>query len=368
MGFCEVSQKRVSPDFRRRHQDASAPRPDSAAPAGVKYALCSACLVAAFVILIWGMTFANTRALLEDFSALEILVGRFGLAWVALWGWEICPKLRGRDAPLIATASRQPAAGGYPAPMKCGWRDEWLFAAMGFCGIFCYQFLENCAIYYTNASNVAIFVSFGPIVTAALARAFTRDRSLSAALLGGSLIAIVGVALVSMNGVVNLHLRPIGDLMALGAMVSWGFYSILIGKANEKGYPPSFAIRKAFGWSLVMMLPLCVWGVTDSGYCALDGSFSVTFDWTANVERFSNWLNWLNLGFLGLLASAASFAMWNYACNALGVVRATIGLYLTPIVGIIFAALFLGERPTPMSTLGGVVIIIGVAIANWRKK
>ena len=35
------------------------------------------------------MTFANTRALLEDFSALEILIGRFALAWVALWGWEI---------------------------------------------------------------------------------------------------------------------------------------------------------------------------------------------------------------------------------------------------------------------------------------
>ena len=344
MGFCEVSQKRVSPDFRRRHQDASAPRPDSAAPAGVKDALCSACLVAAFVILIWGMTFANTRALLGDFSALEILVVRFALAWTALW--TVRPRRFVK---------------------KCR-ADEWLFATMGFCGIFCYQFLENCAIYYTNASNVAIFVSFGPIVTAALARVFTRDRSLSAVLLGGSLIAIVGVALVSMNGVVNLHLRPIGDLMALGAIVSWGFYSILIDKVNEKGYPPSFAIRKAFGWSLVMMLPLCVWGVTDSGYCALDGSFSVTFDWTANVERFSNWLNWLNLGFLGLLASAASFAMWNYACNALGVVRATIGLYLTPIVGIIFAALFLGERPTPMSTLGGVVIIIGVGIANWRKK
>ena len=155
---------------------------------------------------------------------------------------------------------------------------------MGFCGIFCYQFLENCAIYYTNASNVAIFVSFGPIVTAALARMFTKDRSLSAALLVGSLIAVGGVALVSMNGVVNLHLRPFGDLMALGAMVSWGFYSLLIDKANEKGYPPGFVIRKAFGWSFVMMLPFCVWGVTDFGYCALDGSFSVTLDWTANVE------------------------------------------------------------------------------------
>ena len=301
-------------------------------------------LVTAVVILVWGVTFVNTRALLGDFSALEILVGRFALAWVALW-----------------------LVGPRQFVKKCR-GDEWLFAAMGFCGIFCYQFLENCAIYYTNASNVAIFVSFGPIVTAALARMFTKDRSLSAALLIGSLIAIVGVVLVSMNGVVNLHLRPIGDLMALGAMVSWGFYSLLIDKANEKGYPPGYVIRKAFGWSLLMMLPLCVWGVTEPGYCALDGSFSVTLDWAANVERFSNWLNWLNLGFLGLLASAACFAMWNYACNALGVVRATIGLYLTPIVGVVFAAVFLGERLTPMSMLGGLVIIVGVAIANWRKK
>ena len=37
--------------------------------------------VAAVVIHVWGMTFANTRALLGDFSALGILVGRFALAW-----------------------------------------------------------------------------------------------------------------------------------------------------------------------------------------------------------------------------------------------------------------------------------------------
>ena len=94
----------------------------------------------------------------------------------------------------------------------------------------------------------------------------------------------------------------------------------------------------------------------------------MTLDWEANVERFSSWLNWLNRGFLGLLASAASFAMWNYACNALGVVRATIGLYLTPIVGVVFAALFLGERLTVMSSIGGLIIIIGVVIANWRRR
>ena len=155
--------------------------------------------------------------------------------------------------------------------------------------------------------------------------------------------------------------------MALGAMVSWGCYSILIDKVNEKGYSPWTAIRKAFGWSLLMMLPFCIWGVTDSGYCALDGSFSVTLDWAANVERFSGWKNWMNFGFLGLLASAACFAMWNYACRGIGVVRASIGLYLTPIVGVVFATLFLDERLTIMSIVGGILIIFGVAIANWRR-
>lgn len=33
-----------------------------------------------------------------------------------------------------------------------------------------------------------------------------------------------------------------------------------------------------FGWALVMMVPLVVWGATEIGYSALDGSFSVTLD------------------------------------------------------------------------------------------
>ena len=307
-------------------------------------------LVALFVIFVWGVTFVNTRALLADFSALEILVARFALAWGALWGWE------------------RIAARPESAPYRRRWTDEWLFVAMGFCGIFCYQFLENCAIYYTNASNVAILVSFGPVVTAGLARLFCRGAQPTICKLwAGSAIAIVGVAMISFNNAIALEIRPLGDLMALGAMVSWGCYSILIDKVNEKGYQPGYAIRKAFGWSLVMMLPFCMWGVTDSGYCALDGSFSVTLDWEANAERFSEWKNWMNLGFLGLLASAACFAMWNYACKGIGVVRASIGLYLTPIVGVVFATMFLDERLTTMSVAGGVLIIFGVAIANWRK-
>ena len=302
---------------------------------------------AGFVILAWGVTFANTRALLRDFSALEIQLLRFALAWLALLVGEWLSK-RGECA---------------AAPFSP--RGEMLFVGMGLSGVAVYQFLENCAIYYTNASNVAILVSVGPVVTAVLARIITGDRSLSARLVAGSLVAICGVALVSLNGVVNFQMRPIGDLMAIGAMASWGFYSVLVDKANARGVPPLTAIRKAFFWALVMMVPLAVWGVTEQGYYALDGSFSVTLDADINLERFSRPMNLVNIAFLGGVASAACFVLWNGACRALGVVRTTVGLYLTPIVGVVFAWLFLGERLTAMSAAGGIVIVVGVAVANY---
>ena len=155
--------------------------------------------------------------------------------------------------------------------------------------------------------------------------------------------------------------------MALCAMVSWGAYSILLDIANDRGISPFVAIRKAFGWSLVMMVPLAAWGMTESGICTLDGSFAVIFDVDVNVQRFVSWINWMNIVFLGLFASAASFVLWSAACKTIGVVKTTVALYLTPIVGVVFAAVFLGEMVTLLEIVGGFVILVGVALATKVK-
>ena len=84
--------------------------------------------LAAFVVTVWSATFVNTKALLADFSALEILAIRFALAWVALWA--IHPHGMG--------------------PLRV--RDEALFAAAGLGGATVFQMLENVAIHFTNAS------------------------------------------------------------------------------------------------------------------------------------------------------------------------------------------------------------------------
>ena len=183
----------------------------------------------------------------------------------------------------------------------------------------------------------------------------------------GSLLAICGAAVVSLNGVFELAMHPLGDLMALGGMLCWGVYSILIVMANKCGLSVMAITRKVFGWAIMMMLPVVIWGATESGFYALDGSFSVCTDIGLNVERFSRPLNCVNLFFLGLCASALAFAFWSKACAVLGVVKTTICLYLEPIIAVIFAVLFLGEAVSLMSIVGGVVIAIGVCLANRRE-
>ncbi len=109
--------------------------------------------LAAFVVIVWSATFVNTKALLADFSALEILVIRFALAWVALWA--IHPHGMG--------------------PLRL--RDEALFAGAGLSGATAYQMLENVAIHFTNASNVSILVATAPLFAAAMSRLLLRERA-----------------------------------------------------------------------------------------------------------------------------------------------------------------------------------------------
>ena len=292
-----------------------------------------------FTLLVWGVTFVNTRALLPDFSALEIQVLRFSLGYAALWC--IHPRCT-------------PVARG----------DEWLFVGLGLAGAAIYQLLENCAIHYTNASNVAILVALCPMTTALLAWLLGRGGRPSLRFLIGFAVAIVGVTMVCTNGVHAFHFHPLGDLMAFCAMLSWGFYSIFVDMMNAKGYPPIFVIRRMFFWALAVTVPVVLFGLTDAGRTVLHGSFAVSLDPAANGARFASWLNLLNLGFLGLLASAACFVTWNMACEALGTVRCTVALYLIPVVTVVFASAFLGERMTAVSCIGAVLILGGVFLSS----
>ncbi|MBP5402195.1 MAG: DMT family transporter [Treponema sp.] len=297
---------------------------------------------ASVTIFVWGVTFVSTKYLLNDFSSLEILFFRYVTAYIGLW--------------LI-----------HPKFQKIQMKDNILYALAGLTGVVLYQLSENIAIHFTNASNVSVIVSICPLFTAIISQIFLKERHLSVWFVIGFIIAISGVALVCFNGKHSLEFNPKGDLLALMAAISWGFYSLLISIINKKKYDRLCSTRRIFFFAVLIMIPLTVFGwnlVPGKG----DFVRSLCFytDKTVNVLRFSKALTWINIIFLGVVASGICFTTWSKACDIIGTVKVSCGLYLIPVVTVIFAFLFLGEKLTLLGALGTVITITGLFISERK--
>ena len=286
--------------------------------------------LAGVAIIVWSATFVATKYLLGVFSALEIQYFRFLLAYVILWAI-------------------------YPRVDKIKKGDEWLFFFLGMTGAAFYQMLENCALYYSAASNVSIIVAAAPVMTAVLGRFWLKTR-LRPSFWPGLALALTGIVLVSTRGNFNLQLHPLGDFLAFLCMLCWGFYSIVMDKLNAKGYNQFFQIRRSFFWALLILLPLFFLSRAEG----LHGLFGLSLAFS----RFAHLKYLLPLLFLGVLASAVSFVAWNKASQIIGTVKCAVGIYLCPVFTVLLAWALLGETPCLMSVLGTIMILFGVFITS----
>ena len=294
--------------------------------------------LAALSIFVWGITFVCTKHLLLYFSALEILFIRFVLAYFFLF--------------IL-----------YPKQLKLFGKENLLLALAGLTGVTLYQFTENLALDFTTASNVSIIVAICPIFTALTSQVFLNEKHLSPRFVIGFCLAFAGIVLVSFNGKINFNLSPKGDILALISAICWGFYSLFLTMINKKGYNTILITRKIFFYAILFMIPLMICGVfaenpKSTAYVELSSIL--------NAERFSSILNWILLCFLGIIASGFCFVAWNKACNILGTVKISTGLYLIPVITIFFAAIFLNEKITLMGAIGSALTIIGLFVSSKK--
>ena len=162
----------------------------------------------------------------------------------------------------------------------------------------------------------------------------------------GSVIALMGVAIVIFNGSFVLHLNPWGDLLTLLASLCWAVYSLLMKKISNS-YSAVFITRKIFFYGLVTVLP------------------AFLFDpWTATTSMLLTPKVILNLLFLGLVASFLCFVLWTLVIAKIGAMTSSNYLYLNPITTVATSAIFLNEPMTAIAYVGSALILIGVAVSN----
>lgn len=283
--------------------------------------------MAIIVIVIWASTFVSAKILLNNFSALEIMLIRILIAYIALW--------------LI-----------YPhRPVFFGFRQELLFIAAGICGVTLYFLMQNIAIDYSTSSNVSIIISLAPIITALFAHLFLDNEKLSIRFFIGFLVAVSGVLLVSINGKFNLKLNPIGDMLAFLAACSWAMYCVIMRKIMAVKQNLILCTRKVFFYGLVTMSPV----------------FFVT-EFNLDPGRFTNPVSIFNLLFLGLGASAFGFIIWNRTVETLGAVKTSVYLYLQPVVTVSLSAIVLGDKIMPLTVAGIVLTLVGLILSENKNK
>lgn len=230
--------------------------------------------------------------------------------------------------------------------MASSLKDEFLLMILGLTGGSLYFLSENMALMYSTASNVAILVGTTPLVTALLLSFFYREERMKRKQVIGSVVAFLGMTMVILNGRFLLHLNPKGDILALGASLTWGVYSLVIKRLSSK-YDSLFITRKVFGYGILTILPYVLF-VTPLN---LD---------TAVLLRTEIWTNILYLGFI---ASMLCYFAWNWALTQLGTVRATNIIYLQSFFTMLFSHFILGENITIMAVSGTLLLIFGMSFA-----
>ncbi len=286
--------------------------------------------LALITIIIWGVTYIASTILLENYNAIQVIVFRLLIAYAVLWA--IKPNLNP------------------PTSLK----NELLFVILALFGVVVYFLFENAALAVPDASpaNVSIIISFAPVATTLGMAIVSKDEKLTISKVIGFFVAIAGVVLVVFNGAVVLKLNPKGDLLAIGAMISWALYS-LISPYLLKRFDNILLTRRCTFYSLI---PLA--------------AITLIRDGVPDISPLLTVRSGGSLLLLGILGSGLCYLWWNKAIKTIGVVITTNYLYLSPFVTMISAWLILDKDISFVGIIGAVLIIGGIVVSNktFKKK
>ena len=287
-------------------------------------------LLAFLVVAIWGSTFVVTKLLLlAGLSPAMIFTLRFIIAYALLLGFA---------------AFRRPFRW-----FAKSWKDELIMLGLGLTGGSLYFLTENAAMNFTTTTNTALIVCLCPLFAALLISAFYREERLRGIQIVGSLLAVVGVAIVELNGHFVLHLAPTGDLLAFAACLCWAGYSLLIIPASKR-YDTLFITRKLFFYGLVTMIPY----------------FMIYPEWPT-LETLLEPQTMVELLFLGAIASTLCFYLWALAIRKLGAIVTTNYVYFNPVIAILCAWIVLSEDITIWFLMGTALILVGMYLADKKQ-
>ena len=279
--------------------------------------------VAELILLgaIWGASFLFMRIGTPEFGPFPLILMRVGVACLVL-------------LPVMAKASaRQQVRAHWPHLLLVGFTNS----AVPFC-LFAWSTL------YLNAGMDSILNATTPLWGALLAWAWlktplTRDQSL------GMLLGVVGVMVLAWPTVQHGQASTLPAMLAvLLATASYGFAGHYSKRHLSNVTPYVNAWGSQFFATLILM------------------PVAVVF-WPDHAISHRAWAAVLTLG---LLCTGLAYVIFFRLIRERGVAYAISVTFLIPLFGVTWGALFLGEQVGYEVVLGGLVILLGIALTTGK--
>ena len=281
-------------------------------------------------LLLWASAFAGIRAGMKITPAGAPGVGGYGPGQVALLRFGTASLVLAAYA--LVTRMRPPAA-----------RDLGRVALAGFLGITAYHVALNFGEVSVDSGAAALIIASGPVFTALLSVIFLRER-LTWAGWAGIAVAFTGVALISVSGKGGLHFSP-GALVILVAALSTSAYFIVSKKPLRH-------------YSALEFTSYAIWA----------GTIPMLVFAPGLVQQFpkADPSATLAVIYLGIFPAAIAYVLWSYALARMPASLLSSFLYVSPVLAMLIAWVWLGEVPTLLTILGGTVAIAGVVVVQTR--
>jgi drug/metabolite transporter (DMT)-like permease len=275
-------------------------------------------------VILWGLAPVATRAAVAHLAPLPLLVLRLTVAALVLLPWAV---------PVFRTL--RPRSAGR-------------LVAAGVLGLVGYNLPVTVGLQWLPASTAGLLLATEPVWVLVLGYVFLAERGGARTWLG-SAIALAGVAVLAGPGALTgVGYRGLaGAGLVLAGTLAFGAYTIVLRPLSQVyGAIPATAASTVVG-----TVP----------YLAFAGTLSAP-----RLAQLPPAV-WGELAFLSLGSTVAGLLLWNRAILSGGATRVSLLLYLEPVVSVLGAVIFLGERVTMVTIAGGLLILAGVAVASIRR-
>jgi drug/metabolite transporter (DMT)-like permease len=281
-------------------------------------------------VFFWGASFASMKIAVGEVSP-------FLAVWLRIvFGMSV----------IIPTAVLR-------GELRKPFRDEVIpLLFLAFLGIAFHQNIQFAGMRDAGVANSNWMIAGTPAIVAFLGWIFLKEKPNMLAIIG-LVTSGIGVLFVLGRGTEGMGIfspKGTGDLMIAISALNWAVFHIL-SRQLLRDHSPAFAILWMNIFASIMQ-SLLVFLISPQNF---SGLLHVTVG------------GWCAILFLGCVCSGFCYVLWYDGLSALPAARMSAFHFLQPVIGVLAAYFFMGERFTLFIYIGGAMILAGVWMVNNGK-